>query len=425
MNLRECSLKTIEIISSKSDAHRGIICSSLAKIFAEEMGSSCNVIYNETSEDIEATKVCMDALLSSEERTKEGVDLYCNESGSTLRFLLPIVGALGIRGIFHTSGRLSRRPLSPLYEELSSHGMRISSPGTEPLVTEGKLESGEYSLPGDVSSQFVSGLLFALPLLDGDSIITVKGEFQSKGYADMTMFTIRKFGIKVYEESGESPIRTVYRIPGNQRYIAPLEYRVEGDWSNAAFWFAAGLLGKDPVKILGLNIDSPQGDKRIVDVIKSFGGEITYDESDGGFIAFPSDGKLRGASFDAAQIPDMIPVVALIATQAQGITNIRNASRLRIKESDRLNSIAETLGALGADIEELEDGLIIRGEGRKLLAGAKVNSFNDHRIAMMAAIASLVCEEVSLEGSAAVKKSYPNFFEKFRELGFGNNLELL
>ena len=475
--------KIIKIIPSKSDAHRAYICAGLQKI-QMQMGEGsaaysadiCEpaVFCAEPSVDIEATRECINALINagvSEERA--GTDLYCRESGSTLRFLLPVVGALGKRGIFHPMGRLSKRPLSPLYEELCAHGMRISTPGSIPLIADGKLEAGDYVIPGDISSQFVSGLLFALPILEGDSRIFIAGEFQSKGYADMTLATLGRFGIEVtvetLKDSGEgrkldelenpktlgtpnsqnaTDITIVYHIPGNQRYQLKDEfsgkYNVEGDWSNAAFWFAAGLLGDEGIAIDGLELDSAQGDKIILDVIRTFGGKVDIEkektsgpnsEKTNRIRIIPSKGNLKGITFDAGQTPDMIPVVALIATQAKGITSITNAARLRIKESDRLHSIATTLRSLGGDVVELEDGLRIKGNGGKGLHGGTVESFDDHRIAMMAAIASILCrrsdigskeqEKVSLIGWEAVNKSYPTFFERLEELGLDDNLELL
>ncbi len=453
-------MKSIRIIPSKSDAHRAYICAGLSVIqgvAADDAGLRSasddwmsRVICSETSVDIEATKSCMQALIEAYIKgDRAGVDLYCKESGSTLRFLLPVVGALGIRGIFHPVGRLLTRPLSPLYEELCTHGMTISAPGSIPLIAEGKLGGGDFTIPGDISSQFVSGLLFALPLLDEDSRIIVLGDFQSKGYADMTLATLVKFGIKVDVECFDENASIIYTVPGRQKYVMPEKqndesmdsqgskeagaYKVEGDWSNAAFWLAAGLLGDEPIEISGLDIDSAQGDKEIVNVIREFGGEIIVGKPEGGsetgginsVTVKPAGGNLKGIDFDAGQTPDMIPVVALIATQAKGITNIKNAARLRIKESDRLHSIATTLRTLGAEIYELEDGLRIRGNGGRGLMGGTVESFDDHRIAMMASVASLLCKDVSLIGWEAVSKSYPTFFERLSELELDDRLELV
>ena len=418
-NIKLKEKKIIDIIPSKSDAHRGFICAALA-------GGKTEVVCNETSVDIEATRECLHALLDPE-NDRTGADLYCKESGSTLRFLLPVVGALGKRGIFHPVGRLSKRPLSPLYEELCAHGMKISAPGSVPLIAEGQLKGGDYVIPGNISSQFVTGLLLALPLLPEDSRIIVKGEFQSAGYADMTVRTIEKYGINLKVEGdhkGESPQKErIYTIPGGQTYQPIEKYEVEGDWSNSTFWFAAGLLGDSPITVRGLDLDSAQGDRVILDVIKSFGGKVSVDED--GITVYPGNRSLKGIEFDAGQTPDMIPAIALIATQAKTATNIVNGGRLRSKESDRLHSISVTLRSLGADVEELEEGLRINGRRRNYrLTGGTVSGYDDHRIVMMAAIASIICEnKVSIIGGNAVNKSYPGFFNELERLGLGGNLE--
>ena len=408
-------IREIQIISSKSDAHRAIICSGLA--------GGPEIQCYETSVDIEATRDCMTSLCGEGNEA----ELRCRESGTTFRLLLPVVGALGKKGVFHPEGRLSKRPLSPLYEELEAHGMKLSPQGEVPFVTEGRLSAGDFEIPGDVSSQFISGLLLALPLVEGESRVLVAGPLESAGYVNMTLATMDKFGVKVDIEenpdikgSAGKDISIVYKVRGGQKYTAPDSYQVDGDWSNGAFWLAAGILGDFPIKVKGLTRNSTQGDKAIVDVIKAFGGGIEV--GDDFVTAYPSGGLLKGIEYDAGQTPDMIPVVALIATQAQGETLIKNAGRLRIKESDRLNSISETLKALGGDIDELEDSLVIRGgEG---LDGGKVDSFNDHRIAMMAAIASIVSKEnVMLTGSKAVAKSYPGFYDRLAELGLEGNLK--
>ena len=365
------------------------------------------------------------------ETDRVGADLYCKESGSTLRFLLPVVGALGKRGIFHPKGRLSQRPLSPLYEELCSHGMRISTPGSVPLIAEGQLRGGEYHITGDISSQFISGLLFALPILEEDSKIVVSGNLQSAGYVDMTLRTLTRFGIKVtrdvYGEDRETEKNEgqTFFIKGNQEYKAPREfqdggYQVEGDWSNGAFWLVAGILGDTPIMVKGLDPTSAQKDKQIVNVIQEMGGTVSIEGQN--VTSYPSRNRLKGISFDAEQTPDMIPAIALLATQAKGKSKIYNAQRLRSKESDRLHSISSTLRTLGADMEELQDGLIIKGKSE--LNGGVCDSFSDHRIAMMLSIASLVCKDkVQLIGSEAANKSYPSFFDRLKELDLDKNLE--
>lgn len=391
-------MRTIEIIPSKSDAHRALICAALSE-------KPCQVVCTQTSEDIEATKKCLESLSC---RQKE---MYCGESGSTLRFLLPVMGALNYSADFYPEGRLPQRPLTPLYEELVAHGCRLSPQGSVPFTIEGKLLPGEFFLPGNVSSQYISGLLFALPLLEGDSKITIAGDLESRGYVDLTLGVLKKFRIDITEtEDG-------FLVKGNQRYVGPETYTVEGDWSNGTFWLVAGALLDGGISAKGLSLDSLQGDKEIINLLKAFGAEVTIGDSDIQVNKKP----LAGMTIDASLIPDMVPALATLALTAKGKTTIINAGRLRIKESDRLATITTVLNALGAEIEELPDGLIIP-EGK--LKGGIVDSHGDHRIAMMAAIASLICEApVILTGSEAVNKSYPGFFDDLRRLGLDGNIE--
>lgn len=393
-------MKTIQIISSKSDAHRALICAALSK-------APCQVIYDGTSKDIEATEKCLAALQAGQS------DMYCGESGSTLRFLLPVMGALGHKAAFHMEGRLPERPLSPLYEELESHGCTLSPQGETPLTIEGQLQPGTYTLPGNISSQYISGLLFALPLLEGDSNIRLTSSLESAPYVDMTINVLTQFGIRI--ETTE----TGFTIPGKQVYKAPERYIVEGDWSNACFFLAAGALTEGGIKVTGLNPDSFQGDKAILDILKEMGATVTA-EADG-IIVSPGN-TLHGIHIDVSQIPDMTPILSVLALAAEGTTTITGAARLRIKESDRLAAITETLTALGGHIEEQPDGLIIKGGSR--LQGGIIHAHNDHRIAMMAAVASFISDaKVTIQGSDAVNKSYPAFFEIWKEAGLDSNTE--
>ena len=392
-------MKRISAIASKSDAHRALICAALSE-------KSCNVIFNTTSDDIKATEKCLRAL-------REGrSEMYCGESGSTLRFLLPVMGALGIKADFYPEGRLPMRPLSPLYEEMERMGCSLSPAGEVPFKVRGRLRAGTYNIPGNISSQYISGLLFALPLIDGDSYIKITGRLESQNYVKMTLNTIRTFGIEIEEKSDGFFVR------GNQKYSGPDKYIVEGDWSNAAFILAAGAITGENVLLTGLNRDSLQGDKEIVNVLKSFGAGISFTE-DGVAI---EKGNLRGIEIDAGQIPDMVPAISAVAAFAEGKTVVNNAGRLRIKESDRLKAIRETVNALGGRVTELEEGLVIEGTGK--LKGGEVSSYGDHRIAMMAAVCSLFSEEkVVINGADAVKKSYPGFYEDFEKAGFAANIE--
>ena len=391
-------MKTIKAIASKSDAHRALICSALCN-------EKCDVIMDTTSDDIIATKRCIESIKYGKQ------DFLCGESGSTFRFMIPIVAALGIEAHFYPEGRLPKRPLSPLYEELIRHGCTLSEQGEVPFIVKGKLLSGEYNIPGNVSSQFISGLLFALPMLGGDSTINVIGELQSEDYINMTISTLSKFGIVIKR------IETGYFIKGNQKYISPGKYIIEGDWSNAAFPLVAGAFLEDGIKVTGLDINSVQGDKRIIDLLKESGAYVLIEGDE----VTVKHGNLKGIDVDASMIPDMVPALSILAVKAEGRTHIYNAGRLRIKESDRLKTVTEVIKTLGGDIEELEEGLIIKGTG--CLKGGKISSFNDHRIAMMAATASIICKEkVIIEGADAVNKSYPDFYKDLEMLGLDKNI---
>ena len=348
----------------------------------------------------------------------EEAQLHCGESGSTFRFLIPLVAALGVDAKFYPEGRLSRRPLSPLAEELEKKGVTLSALGANPFHVRGQLQSGAFCIPGNVSSQYITGLMMALPLLANDSTIRVTGERQSMGYVNLTLQVLQKFGIEIItERMGEE---LVYRIPGNQKYRSPGTCKVEGDWSNAAFWLTAGVLGEEAVRVTGLNPDSAQGDREIVKLLRQFGAKIEVQEDT--VTAYPSRTSLHGIVIDASQIPDMVPALALVASAAKGTSEIRHAERLRLKESDRLMSITEVLNALGGRVEERPDGLVITG--RDVLSGGRADGYNDHRIVMMAAIASLITtDKVILTGGAAVNKSYPTFFTVLEENEMGNNLE--
>ena len=380
---------TIPAIPSKSMAHRLFICATLAD-------GETEVECQGTSKDIEATRACLAAMQS-------GCRLPCGESGSTLRFLLPVAAALGLDAEFHMEGRLPQRPLHPLDEQLTAHGVTLTRPQPDILKISGKLAPGEYTLPGDVSSQYISGLLFALPLLDAPSTLTVTGKIESGPYIEMTLDALRQFGIHVTIEEN------VFHIPACG-YRSPGKAVVEGDWSNAAFWLCAGALGK-PVTVTGLDPNSLQGDKAIFELLAAFGAE-TKQEGDTYTV---SPAPLKALEIDAAAIPDLVPVLSVVAAAAAGTTRIYNAQRLRLKESDRIASVKAMLEALDASVEETADGLLIHGG--MPLSGGTVDSCNDHRIAMAAAVASVICQNpVTVLGAEAVEKSYPDFWSDLRSL---------
>ncbi|MBE6593248.1 MAG: 3-phosphoshikimate 1-carboxyvinyltransferase [Ruminococcaceae bacterium] len=402
----------IKSIASKSVAHRLLICAAFAD-------APTRIRCDETNKDIEATAACLSALGAKIERNEsyytvtpvkpcdviKGASLPCGESGSTLRFLLPVAAALGADCSFELEGRLPDRPLSPLREELEAHGIAIS--GKNPLQIRGKLVGNSFSIDGNVSSQFISGLLFALTLLDTDGTLKVNGKLGSAPYVDITCDALSLFGAPV------SKFENTYKTEAHTLLCSPCSIEVEGDWSNAAFPLALGAIGKE-VEVLGLSNKSSQGDKAIVDLLRRFGADIIYNDEKNSYVAKRSD--LHGIEIDASQIPDLVPILATVASVAKGRTIIYGASRLRLKESDRLESVSEFLNSLGADVTQTDDGLIINGVEQ--LSGAKIDSFNDHRIAMSAAVASAVCEgEIILSRAEAVEKSYPSFWQDMLGVG--------
>lgn len=405
---------SVVIPASKSQAHRLLICAALGD---RETVIECGG----TSADIEATARCLAALgagISRDEAGRfhvkpvrsvpEGIcELRCGESGSTLRFLLPAAGALGARAVFRMEGRLPERPLSPLDEVLTEHGMTIRQDGAN-LFCEGSLTPGRYEIGGGVSSQYISGLLMALPRLDGDSRLEVTGKLESAGYVAMTEAALRLARIR-FDRTGQSSF-----IPGGQRCSLPETCRVEGDWSNAAFFLCMGALSHEGVTVYGLDPASPQGDRAVLDILRRFGACV----SENGGAVTVKRAPMRGIEIDAAPIPDLIPVLSVVAAAAGGETHIINAGRLRLKESDRLESTARLLRDLGGSVEELESGLIING-GRTL-AGGTAETFRDHRIAMSAAVAACICAgSVTVTDSGCVAKSYPRFWDDLGQLHGG------
>lgn len=400
----------IPAIPSKSYAHRMMICAA----FSEEPS---RIFCTSGSEDILATIRCLNAMGASityedgvievipVDRTAlpSSASMDCGESGSTLRFLLPVACALGIDGEFVMHGRLSQRPLSPLYEELIRHGAVLAQQGTQPFLISGRLSDPDFCIAANVSSQFISGLLFALPLMGGGTI-RMTGEIQSGSYLDITVECMRLAGIDVTLQGDTYHVQGTYRMPA--------ESTVQGDWSNAAFWLCAGAIGPQAVTVTGLNLHSAQGDRKILDVLERFGAGIQKTEDS----VTVSPEKLSGIVLDASDIPDLVPVISAVACQAAGETRIEHAERLRIKESDRIQSVCALLNAFGADYTEKPDGMIIRGG--KPLHGATVSSCNDHRIAMTAAVMSLLTDSaITIEQAESVNKSYPSFYQDYRRLG--------
>ncbi|MCL2018812.1 MAG: 3-phosphoshikimate 1-carboxyvinyltransferase [Oscillospiraceae bacterium] len=381
-------------ITSKSAAHRALICAALS-------GSETEIHITDTSNDIEATINCLSAM-----KNKNAPVINCKDSGSTFRFLLPLSVIICNNAKFIGEGRLPERPVSDLLDALRANGAEFSAE-KPPFVVSGSLKGGEYILPGNISSQFVSGLLFALPLLDGDSIIKLTSPLESRAYVDMTLDMLKQFNIEINCDSGG------YKVKGNQKYVSPKKVMVESDWSNAAFFLAAGAIG-EPVTVTGLDMNSAQGDKEIINVLRRFGANIEIGEN----AVKISPNELHGIEIDVSEIPDMLPILSVIGAFAKGKTVLYNAARLRLKECDRLSGVREMLEAVGANVTENEDSLVIYGSGIKKLHGGVVDGKNDHRIVMSAAICACFCEnEVIIKDAQAVEKSYPRFFEDYKKLG--------
>ncbi|WDV44335.1 3-phosphoshikimate 1-carboxyvinyltransferase [Clostridiaceae bacterium M8S5] len=409
----------INIPPSKSLSHRAIISAGLA----EGVSKIDNLIF---SDDIKATMEGMRALgtsiqcIVSKSHEKnhsiklKGIsdikavqsEIDCKESGSTLRFLIPFAGVVNKPMKFIGRGKLVERPLDTYYKIFDEQNINYKNEdGKLPLIVDGMIKPGTFKIKGNISSQFITGLMFILPLLDEDSKIEITTELESKGYVDLTLDILRKFNIKI-----ENNDYKVFYIKGNQKYKAR-DYKVEGDYSQAAFWIVAGLFG-GRIKCEDLDINSLQGDKAVVEIVKRMNGNLNIKED----VIEVNESQTVGTIIDASQCPDLVPILATLASVSNGTTKIIKAERLRIKESDRLKAISTELNKIGANIKELEDGLLI--EGKDSLVGGMVDSWNDHRIAMALAIASIKCTKpVIITGSDAVKKSYPNFWEDFKSLG--------
>lgn len=396
----------LSAIPSKSYAHRLLISASLSKREALIKLSS-------TSEDIEATvaAVCdMGREVKREGKSvrilsggfKKECTINAKESGSTLRFLLPVASAVCEKATFNGEGRLPKRPIKELITALSENGISFDK-DTLPFTKTGILHAGRFVLPGNVSSQYVSGLMFALPLLEDDSEIILTSPLESSGYVDITRSVLDKFGIKI-EDTKEG-----YFIKGGQEYIAPSELSVEGDWSNAAFFLVGGSIGKG-VSVSGLDLNSAQGDKSILEVLSLFGAKI---EKANCINIVPSN--LKGIKLDISDIPDLFPALAVLSSFAKGSTVFEGCARLRLKESDRLKTVTDMINALGGKAVICENTAIIEGNG---LQGGVVDASGDHRIVMAAAIAGSFCKnEVIIRGAEAKDKSYPAFFEDFEKIG--------
>lgn len=454
---------TLRIPSSKSLCHRVLICASLSNgcsyldniLFSEDIDATMNclsalgarfekindasvkvsgicnpfkkpidlkssthvnhefIVNHETRDTIENHET-HDTIVNHDahkfEESSDVVELYCNESGSTLRFMIPIASALSEKVRFYGNGKLVSRPLGPYIDILKSQGLQIGYNGVLPLEINGHMVAEAFEMPGDISSQFISGLLLAAPVMNGNLSLTIGQPLESKAYVDLTVEAMEKFGIQIERKGYE-----FFSISEKNQYISR-DYTVEGDYSQASFWIVAGTLIADENGILleGLNRESLQGDLEVIQLVKSMGGNLVWEES--GLRVYRA--KTHGIDIDASQCPDIIPVMGVLGAFSEGITRVYNGKRLRIKESDRILSTITELRKMGVEIEELEDGFIILSSVKEGIQSVVFDGWNDHRIVMAMAIASLKLGcPVEIKGAEAVNKSYPNFFQHYKQIG--------
>lgn len=421
IEIKPCVLSgSVEIPPSKSYSHRAIIAGALSN--KNRKSKIENIIF---SEDIETTIQIMENFGAVIKKNEKSVEIFgnngnitiqnkyvqCNESGSSIRFLMPLSLVNKNEIIFDGKGKLIERPLYSYYKIFEKQKIFYeTSNGKLPVKIKGKLNSGLYEIDGDISSQFITGLLYTLPLLEGNSKLIINKNLESKGYVDLTLKMLELAGIKIKNNNYKS-----FDIKGKQQYN-PINYTVEGDYSQVAFWIVAGIISSNinnEIKCLHMNKNSLQGDREIINIVEKMGAKIEFCKDT--IIIKPS--KTKGAIIDVAQCPDLAPILTVLAALSEGESQIINGERLRIKESDRLAAIRTELNKLGAKIEEIGDSLLIKGV-EKFEGGVEVSGWNDHRIAMSLAIASTKCEKkIILNGAESVKKSYPHFWEEFEKMG--------
>lgn len=401
---------SINIIESKSDAHRVLICACLSD-------KKSRIYLSNRSKDIMVTIDCLRTLGATIDiyndyidvfpiiRTNNSINLDFNESGSTCRFLIPITTAIYNKASFSGNGRLPNRPIKDLLTTLEANGADFSSYKL-PMKNYHKLKSGNFSIPGNISSQYISGLILASPLLEMDCIIDITTNIESKKYIDMTINTMKKFNINVlYDKKSYYISKNSYYSPKSK------DFYIEGDWSNASFFIVAAALGAD-ITIGNLSIDTVQGDIKILEILERFN---VYHSIQNGYLSFTTD-KIKATTIDISQTPDLLPILAVFATKALGVTKFINGKRLRLKESDRLKTSQMMINNLGGKAEIIDDNLIVYGTNG--LLGGKVNSYNDHRIAMSASIASVISKkDIIIEDAKSIEKSYINFYDEIKSLG--------
>lgn len=406
---------SVKVPPSKSVSHRALISAALS----EGKSNIDNIIF---SKDMEATISCLENLGAKFEKNKNGVTVdgvrdikvvnnifNCNESGSTIRFMIPIamIDSESTSVVFNGKGKLVTRPLTPYINIFDDKNIKYKFNGSLPIEILGNVTSGIYKIPGNVSSQFVTGLLFSLSKLKEESVIEITSELESKNYVDITIDVMKKYGIEIINENYRK-----FSIKGNQQYKS-IDYTVEGDFSQAAFFIVAGTINGD-LEIKGLNPDSLQGDKEIINIVNKMGGKVYFDDE--GETLFIKKSKTKGIDIDLSDIPDLAPILSVLGAFSEGTTKMYNGMRVRLKESDRLKAMYTELKKVGVDIKETEDGLIING-GKEVSSG-RINSWNDHRIAMAMAVAALNSKEyIEIEDFTSINKSYPDFYEDLKKIG--------
>lgn len=404
----------LKSIPSKSLLHRAIILSGISKDRETKLEN-----VNTISKDVEATLTCIEKLgaktkvegdsiriTSLGNIKKSKVELHCKESGTTLRLLLPLVSTFSKEATVDCSEGLRKRPIRELIETLEESGLYFKEKGF-PINISGNVTTDFFKISGDISSQYVSGLLLLSSLLDQRSSIYLTTKLESRAYVNITIKVLRDFGIIVNEL--EEGVFEIYG--GRDKILPPKGYQIEGDWSNAAFFLVGGCLG-DSIKMSGLNLESSQGDKNIVQILKKAGAILTCSDD----CISSNRSHLNSFEVDFSETPDLFPILSVVAALSKGQSILKGGERLKLKESNRIESTFQMLKSLGADVKKRDDGLII--QGKEILDGGIVNSFNDHRIVMSATMASIKCKEpVSIVNAGAVKKSYPNFFDDFKKVG--------
>ncbi len=432
----------IDAVSSKSYLHRILLCAAMSD-------RETTIYLNCRSKDVDATIRCVEAMGAKVEveegkvtihpvewkenvaadETAEGAGtenhmpefpiLDCGESGSTARFVLPMAAAVCGGGTLIGEGRLPERPFGAICMVMEENGCVFSSYSL-PMTVTGHLKSGVYRIPANISSQYISALMMSLPLVEGDSEIVFTTEVESEGYLDITESVMRDFGMPLEKTANG------YQIKGNRKYKSPGEITAEGDWSNGAFWVAANALGSE-LKIGNLKDGSLQRDCQITEVVETLFSGVGQSVTDRvGSSCGKSEMAARMSAdeitINGADIPDIIPISAVMACKRTGRTRFINCGRLRLKESDRLTSVATLICALGGRAIVDKDDLIVDGCGK--LVGGKIDSFKDHRIVMSAAIAATICTEpVTITNAQDVAKSYPEFFADYETLGGNNKIE--